>query len=240
MSDRPKTRVLLVDDHTLVRAGIRKLLEAIPEVEVVGEAGTGREALAGMRQFGPDVVVMDIGMPDMNGLEATALMRAEKPLVKVLILSMHRADEYVLEAMRVGAAGYLLKESATAELGLAIEAASRGEKYLSPAVSGAIVRSAMAPGETPPPGAAAGLVTNASEASAKLTPRQRDILRRIAAGGSTLRDFRAADGTSGYFQHRFAVYDREDEPCPTPGCKGTIKRIVQSGRSSFFCPTCQH
>ena len=185
MSDRPKTRVLLVDDHTLVRAGIRKLLEAIPEVEVVGEAGTGREALAGMRQFGPDVVVMDIGMPDMNGLEATALMRAEKPLVKVLILSMHRADEYVLEAMRVGAAGYLLKESATAELGLAIEAASRGEKYLSPAVSGAIVRSAMAPGETPPPGAAAGLVTNASEASAKLTPRQRDILRRIAAGGST-------------------------------------------------------
>jgi len=124
-------------------------------------------------------------MPDMNGLEATALMRAEKPLVKVLILSMHRADEYVLEAMRVGAAGYLLKESATAELGLAIEAASRGEKYLSPAVSGAIVRSAMAPGETPPPGAAAGLVTNASEASAKLTPRQRDILRRIAAGGST-------------------------------------------------------
>ena len=185
MSDRPKTRVLLVDDHTLVRAGIRKLLEAIPEVEVVGEAGTGREALAGMRQFGPDVVVMDIGMPDMNGLEATALMRAEKPLVKVLLLSMHRADEYVLEAMRVGAAGYLLKESATAELGLAIEAASRGEKYLSPAVSGAIVRSAMAPGETPPPGAAAGLVTNASEASAKLTPRQRDILRRIAAGGST-------------------------------------------------------
>jgi len=185
MSDRPKTRVLLVDDHTLVRAGIRKLLEAIPEVEVVGEAGTGREALAGMRQFGPDVVVMDIGMPDMNGLEATALMRAEKPLVKVLILSMHRADEYVLEAMRVGAAGYLLKESATVELGLAIEAASRGEKYLSPAVSGAIVRSAMAPGETPPPGAAAGLVTNASEASAKLTPRQRDILRRIAAGGST-------------------------------------------------------
>ena len=185
MSDRPKTRVLLVDDHTLVRAGIRKLLEAIPEVEVVGEAGTGREALAGMRQFGPDVVVMDIGMPDMNGLEATALMRAEKPLVKVLILSMHRADEYVLEAMRVGAAGYLLKESATAELGLAIEAASRGEKYLSPAVSGAIVRSAMAPGETPPPGAAAGLVTNAREASAKLTPRQRDILRRIAAGGST-------------------------------------------------------
>lgn len=185
MSDRPKTRVLLVDDHTLVRAGIRKLLEAIPEVEVVGEAGTGREALAGMRQFGPDVVVMDIGMPDMNGLEATALMRAEQPLVKVLILSMHRADEYVLEAMRVGAAGYLLKESATAELGLAIEAASRGEKYLSPAVSGAIVRSAMAPGETPPPGAAAGLVTNASEASAKLTPRQRDILRRIAAGGST-------------------------------------------------------
>jgi formamidopyrimidine-DNA glycosylase len=66
------------------------------------------------------------------------------------------------------------------------------------------------------------------------------LTEAIEAGGSTLRDFRAADGTSGYFQHRFAVYDREDEPCPTPGCKGTIKRIVQSGRSSFFCPTCQH
>ncbi len=185
MNERAKTRILLVDDHTLVRAGIRKLLEALSTVEVVGEAGSGREGLVAVRELDPDVVVMDIGMPDINGLEATALMLAEKPGVRVLILSMHRADEYVLEAMRVGACGYLLKESATAELGLAVEALTRGEKYLSPAVSGAVVRTAMGPGEAAPPAAATGLVTNASEASARLTPRQRDILRRIAEGGST-------------------------------------------------------
>ena len=185
MSDRPKTRVLLVDDHTLVRAGIRKLLVALSTVEVVGEAGSGREALAAVRELAPDVVVMDIGMPDINGLEATALMLAEKPSVKVLILSMHRADEYVLEAMRVGACGYLLKESATAELGLALEAATHGEKYLSPAVSSAVVRTAMAPGDPTPATQTTGLVTNASEASSRLTPRQRDILRRIAEGNST-------------------------------------------------------
>ncbi|MFM7735350.1 MAG: response regulator [Alphaproteobacteria bacterium] len=186
MNDRAKTRVLLVDDHTLVRAGIRKLLEALSTVEVVGEAGSGREGLAAVRELSPDVVVMDIGMPDINGLEATALMRAEKADVKVLILSMHRADEYVMEAMRVGACGYLLKESATAELGVALEAAARGEKYLSPAVSGAVVRSAIGPDEAAAGAAAStGLVTNASEASARLTPRQRDILRRIAEGNST-------------------------------------------------------
>lgn len=185
MSEQGSRRVLLVDDHTLVRAGLRKLLEAVPGIEVVGEAGTGREALASLRTLDPDTVVMDIGMPDMNGLEATALMKAEKPAVRVLILSMHRADEYVLEALRVGACGYLLKESATAELGLAMEATARGETYLSPAVSGAVVRSAVNPGEGAPGAPNRELVTNASEASARLTPRQRDILRRIAEGNST-------------------------------------------------------
>lgn len=183
MSDGAKTRVLLVDDHALVRAGIRKLLEGLPGVEVVGEAGSGREALAGVRSLDPDAVVMDIGMPDMNGLEATSLMRVEKPSIRVLILSMHRADEYILEALRVGACGYLLKESAVAELGLAFAAIGRGETYLSPAVSGAVVRSAVAPAGTA--AARTDLVTNASEASARLTPRQRDILRRIAEGNST-------------------------------------------------------
>jgi len=168
-----RVRVVIADDHTLVRAGFRGLLEKLPGVEVVGEAGTAGEALDCIRKLTPDVAVMDISMPDGSGLQAAARALAELPQLKVLILSMYREEEYVLEALRVGAAGYLLKGAATAELGLAFDAIARGELYLSPGVSRPVARSALA---------AAGAN---DQVSARLTPRQVEILRLIAEGRST-------------------------------------------------------
>src|SRR6185503_659178 len=128
-------RVLLADDHALVRAGFRALLQSLPDMEVVAEAGDGREALRLIDLHQPDVVLMDIGMPGLNGLEAAARIVEESPHIRVIILSMHATEEYVLRALRAGAVGYLLKDAGTAELELAVRAVVRGEMYLSPAVS---------------------------------------------------------------------------------------------------------
>jgi DNA-binding NarL/FixJ family response regulator len=185
MSETVPTRVLLADDHTLVRAGLRKLLESMSGVEVVAEAGTGRETLEALRKLEIDVVVMDLSMPEMNGLEATALALAEKPHLRILVLSMHRAEEYVLEALRVGASGYLLKEAATSELGLALEALRRGEVYLSPAISGHVARTAVAAATAKGLARPELSVPAASENADRLTPRQREILQMIAQGRST-------------------------------------------------------
>lgn len=162
-------RVALAEDHTLVRAGIRALLENIPGVQVVAEAGDGRAALRLIRILQPAVVIMDIGMPGLNGLEAAAQIATELPKISVLILSMHMNEEYVIRALRIGVAGYLLKDAGTAELELAIEAVTRGETYLSPGVSKHVAdyvrRMNGEPGH---------LET--------LTPRQREILQLIAEG----------------------------------------------------------
>jgi DNA-binding NarL/FixJ family response regulator len=128
------TRVLLAEDHTLVRAGIRALLQNLTGVQVVGEASDGREALRLIKTYQPDVVLMDIAMAGLNGLEATARVTKEFPTVRVIILSMHSTEEYVAQALRAGAAGYLLKDAAATELELAVTAVARGETYLSPAV----------------------------------------------------------------------------------------------------------
>lgn len=166
-------RVLLADDHTLVRAGLRKLLESMPQVEVVGEAGDGLALLALAEQTQPHLVLMDIAMPGLNGLEATARLLKAQPGVRVLMLSMHQNEEYVRRALRHGAAAYLLKDSAPLELELALTAVLRGETYLSPAVSKGVVddyvhrlRSDEHPGE-------------------QLSPRQREVLQLIAEGLST-------------------------------------------------------
>src|SRR5882672_5001489 len=111
-------RVLLADDHTLVRAGIRALLEKLPDVQVVAEASDGREALHLVQTKQPDVVLMDIAMPELNGLEATKRLVKEFPNISVLILSVHKNEEYVWQALRAGAAGYLLKDADVAELAL--------------------------------------------------------------------------------------------------------------------------
>lgn len=128
-------RILLADDHDLFRAGIRALLERVANVEVVGEVGTGREALAFIEGHPLDIVLMDILMPQLNGLDAAARASAKYPSVRIIMLSMNSAEEYVLQSLRAGAAGYLLKNVSPAELELAIRAVGRGETFLSSAVS---------------------------------------------------------------------------------------------------------
>jgi DNA-binding NarL/FixJ family response regulator len=165
-------RVLLVDDHALVRAGMRSLLRDIEGVEVVGEAADGAEALVLAERERPDAVLLDIAMKGMNGLEAAARFRELHPGVKVLVLSMHASEEYVLQALRAGVVAYLLKDSATAELELALRSVMRGETYLSPAISRQVVE-----GYVQRVGAGSG--------DDPLTPRQREVLKRMAEGRST-------------------------------------------------------
>jgi len=167
-------KILLVDNHTLVRAGIRALLEQIPNVLVVGEAGDGREALKLVEQYRPHLVFMDITMPVMNGLEATVRVVKEFPGTRVVMLSVHTDEEYVLQALRAGAAGYLLKDAGRAELEIAVAAVARGETYLSPAVSRHVVGDYV---RRTGSGLEGRLET--------LTPRQREILQLIAEGKST-------------------------------------------------------
>jgi len=130
-----KIRVLLADDHTLMREGLRALLGTAPDIEVVGEVRTGREAEQQTPRLDPHVVLMDIAMPDLNGIEATRLIHAKCPAVRIVILSMHATTEYVYRAFEAGACGYLLKEMAVGEVIAAVRAVHRGGKYLSPALA---------------------------------------------------------------------------------------------------------
>jgi len=130
-----KLKVLLVDDHTVVRQGLRVLLEAEPDISIVGEAETGRQAVQLARKHLPDVVVMDIAMPGLNGLEATRQIIKEVPGTKVLVLSSYSDDEYVHQLTEAGAAGYLLKQTAASDLIKAVREARRGNAYFSPAIS---------------------------------------------------------------------------------------------------------
>jgi DNA-binding NarL/FixJ family response regulator len=164
-------RILLVDDHLVVRAGLRSLLEYIKGVEVVAEAADAIAALELARVLRPDVVIMDIAMPGMNGLEATDLLKHEMPEIRVIILSMHHTKEYVLQALKVGASAYLLKDSAAVELGLAIEAVRRGDTYLSPAVSKQLIEHS--------------LQQDSRKLEPVLTPRQSEVLLLVANGHST-------------------------------------------------------
>jgi DNA-binding NarL/FixJ family response regulator len=165
-------RVLLVEDHNLVRAGIRSLLDSFQDIDVVGEAANGRDALRMTRQLGPEVVLMDISMPELNGMEATGRLKKCCPDSKVLMLSMHNDEEYVAQSLRAGARGYLVKDAATKELELAIHTLARGEIYISSSVSMSVVDKLMA---------------DDSDGSAlnQLTSRQREILQLVAEGCST-------------------------------------------------------
>jgi DNA-binding NarL/FixJ family response regulator len=166
-------KVLLADDHTLVRAGLRKLLESIPDMVVVGEAGDGLELLSMAAQHQPHLVMMDIAMPGLNGLEATARLVKTSPDIRILILSMHQNEEYVRQALRHGAVAYLLKDAAPMELELAIKAVLRGETYLSPAVSKGVLSDYVQ------------RLRGDEQAQDPLTPRQREVLQLIAEGQST-------------------------------------------------------
>lgn len=163
-------RVLLVDDHTLVRAGLRGLLQGIHGVEVIGEAEDGHEAVRLAGELHPDVVLLDVGMPGLNGLDAASRLIARDATIRVLILSMHTSEEYVLRALRAGCAGYLLKKSAVSELEVAVRAVARGETYLSPAVSKQVVDDYV------------GRTGGSADPLEALTPRQREILQLVAEG----------------------------------------------------------
>ncbi|HEX9665652.1 MAG TPA: response regulator transcription factor [Thermodesulfobacteriota bacterium] len=166
-------RILLADDHTLVRAGIRSLLNNIAGIEVIAEASDGREALRLVRAHSPDVVLMDIAMPGLNGLEASVRISKEFPLVRVIILSMHLNEEYILQALRAGAKGYILKGADTAELEIAIRTVARGETYLSPIVSKHVVADYIQ------------CIGGATKSVELLTARQREVLQLISEGYST-------------------------------------------------------
>jgi DNA-binding NarL/FixJ family response regulator len=168
-----KIQVLLAEDHTLVRAGFRALLEKVDGVQVIGEVSDGRDALRISKEIQPDVVLMDIAMPGMNGLEATHRMKQECPNTKVLMLSMYTNEEYLKEALRAGAAGYLLKDADRAELELAIKTVCRGETYLTAAVAKFAVDAYCRRGD------------EYTGPLSRLTGRQREILQLIAEGCST-------------------------------------------------------
>lgn len=165
-------RVLIADDHALVRAGFCALLHSLPEVEIVGEASNGSEALKLIEQQQPDIAVLDIAMPELNGLEVAARVTKDWPGVRVLILSMHATAEYARRAIRAGAAGYLLKDSDAAEFKLAIHAIAAGDTYLSPPIAKHVVADY------------ARQLVDEPDALERLTPRLREVLQLIAEGYS--------------------------------------------------------
>jgi two-component system response regulator NreC len=162
-----KIRILLADDHKLVRQGFRLILLSQPDMDVVGETGNGREAVELARTLRPDVVVMDVAMPELNGIEATRRIREISPHIRVLALSVHRDSVYVREIIRAGAEGYLLKESADTDLLAAVRAVAAGNSYLSPEVSGVILRDYR---------------KHATNPLDLLTSREREVLQLIAEG----------------------------------------------------------
>ena len=163
-------RVLVADDHMIVRTGIRHVLESEPDIEVVGEAGSGSEAISLTSELKPDVVVLDISMPDQSGLEVAARLRSGTGTTRVLILSMHDDPEYVLESVRAGAHGYLLKDTAATELRNAIRAVCRGESYFSPPVASRLTA------------AVRGEQSHSQSGLDQLTSRERQVLLGIVRG----------------------------------------------------------
>lgn len=169
-----KTSIVLVDDHEIVRQGLKALIEKRPEMQVVGEGKNGREAIRLSSQLKPDVIIMDISMPDMNGIEATGQIVAESAGVKVIALSMHSDKRFVLGMLKAGAAGFLLKESAFAELITAIDAVMADQIYLSPKIAGSVITDYLQ-----------SIPDEEISAANVLTTRERTVLQLIAEGRTT-------------------------------------------------------
>lgn len=169
-----KIRIVLADDHKIVREGLKALLEKESDIEILAVAEDGRTAVQFAQDLLPDVVVMDIGMPGLNGIEATRCITVENPQIRVLVLSMHSARRYVLEALSAGAKGYILKDCASEELARAIQIVNSNETYLSPKVADILVKDYM------------NLLPNQEQAPLELlSKREREVLQLIAEGQNT-------------------------------------------------------
>ncbi len=190
-------RIVLADDHTLVRAGIRALLESLEGVQVVAEANDGNEALQLAKIHNPDILITDISMPLVNGLEVAEQLSKNLPEIRIIILSMHTDQEYVAQALRSGASGYLLKRSAIAELELAVHSVANGQNYLSPKISKQVVEGFIKRHEIE------------DNPLAKLTPRQQQILEFVAQGHNTKEmAYRLKVSTKTIESHRLQLMER--------------------------------
>ena len=169
-----KIRILLADDHTLIRGGLRLTIEQHADLAVVGEAEDGRQAVALAASLKPDVAVLDIGMPNLNGIEAAKQITQGAPGPAVIVLSMHRDETYILRALKAGVRGYLLKDSAESDLVRAIRAVAEGKSFFSPAVSKVLLEDYMRKLQR----------TGAEDSYDLLTPREREILQMVAEGKS--------------------------------------------------------
>ena len=168
-----KIRVLIADDHTIVRSGVRLLLETEPDLEVIGEALNGRQAISLAESLQPDLILMDIAKPEVDGLEATRIIKEQWPDIQILVLTMHRSDEYFFEILKAGASGYLLKTADTDELVQAVRATAHGDVFLHPSMAKKLLGVYLSQanedtGETEPP----------------LSPREKEILHLLAQGYS--------------------------------------------------------
>lgn len=171
-------RVLLADDHDILRQGLKMLLSLQQEMQVVGEARTGREAVEMAQELQPDVVVMDITMPEMDGLEACRIIHNQQPATQVLFLTMHESEEYFLQSLRMGAAGYLVKKAAPTELQMAISEVARGGAFLYPGLAKALIRTYVENAASASPAQA----SNLAQELQVLSPRELEVLRLVAEG----------------------------------------------------------
>ena len=167
-----KQRIFIVEDHTLLRAGLRALLSQDPDLEIVGEADNGRDAIRAIGSLAPHLVLMDLSMPGMNGIEAMMDIKRRNPETRVLVLTIHKTDEYIHESLRAGADGYILKDATHDELRVAIRSVLNGKTYLSPDISGKVIHGYLGTGRTDNPGSTWDTLTH----------REREVLKLVAEG----------------------------------------------------------
>ena len=199
-------KILLVEDHIIVRQGVKALLAEEPDIVVIGEAGDGSEALLLTERLRPDIVLMDLSMPGLGGIEATYQLRERFPTVSVVVLSMYDNEEYVFHVLRAGASGYVLKQSTPTELVLALRTVAAGSTFLSPAISQILVSEYLRRAKTH---------TDDDEALRVLTPREREVLQLIATGLSNRQiaehlhlSVKTVETHRGNIMHKLDLHDR--------------------------------
>lgn len=175
MTDVEPIRILIADDHAVIRSGLRLLLESRPDLQVVGDAGTGRDTIEQVLHLQPDVLLLDIAMPDMNGLDVAREVRGQAPHVRIIVLTMYDDEEYLRQFLKIGVAGYVLKRAADTELVDAIRAVHRGESFVYPSLMGRLIDSYL---KQPPP-------ARSPEAAGELSPRELEVLRLVALGNTS-------------------------------------------------------